>query len=145
MFDVKGIPMNRLMLVCAAAAAMAGCNKPYSPDPWVGQQDPVAAPNNNPRIVLSSPDLMMALGFDQPIVLRPDDLLTVAVPLRNLGDERYLLDYRFVWYDKDGLELRPAMGWKEVVIEPKDQRRIQANAIDSRAVEWKVQVRWANR
>lgn len=138
--------MNRTMLIGLALATLAtsGCAK-KDVSPWVGQQDPVASPNNNPRIVVSQADLLNSLGFDQPIVLRKDDLLTVAVPTRNLGDYRYLLDYRFVWYDADGLEIRPAMGWKEVAIEPRDQKRIAANALDSRAVEWKLQVRWANR
>lgn len=131
-------------LSALTALALTGCAK-KDVSPYVGQQDPVASPNNNPRIVTSSGDLMQSLGFDQPIVLRRDDLLTVSVPTRNLSSERYLLDYRFVWYDKDGMELRPAMGWREVVIEPRDQKRIAANAIDSRATDWKIQLRWANR
>jgi len=134
-----------LALLVLAAFAVSGCNNQRDTDPFVGQQDPVASPANNPRIVTSSSDLMRSLGFDQPIVVRRDDLLTVSVPTRNLSNERYVLDYRFVWYDNDGMELRPAMGWREVVIEPRDQKRIAANAIDSRAVEWKVQLRWANR
>ncbi len=134
-----------IALLVLAAFAVSGCNQQRDSNPFVGQQDPVASPANNPRIVTSSSDLMQSLGFDQPIVLRRDDLLTVSVPTRNLGNERYVLDYRFVWYDNDGMELRPAMGWREVVIEARDQKRIAANAIDSRAVEWKMQVRWANR
>lgn len=139
--------MTRITVASLALVSLAltGCNQQKDVNPWVGQQDPVASPNNNPRIVVSQADLLNSLGFDQPIVLRKDDLLTVAVPTRNLGDYRYLLDYRFVWYDADGLEIRPAMGWKEVAIEPRDQKRIAANALDARAVEWKLQVRWANR
>ena len=68
-----------------------------------------------------------------------------GVPTRSLGENRYLLEYRFVWYDKSGLEVRPAMGWKEFVLEPKGSKVIQANALDKTAVDWKVEIRWANR
>lgn len=139
--------MTRLasLLLMTAIATAAGCTTQRDTSPFAGRRDTVAAPANNPRIVTSSSDLMQSLGFDEPIVVRRDDLLTVSVPTRNLGSDRYLLDYRFVWYDKDGMELRPAMGWREVVIEPRDQKRIAANAIDSRAVDWKIQLHWANR
>jgi uncharacterized protein YcfL len=133
-----------LISLVLAPMALTGC-KTSDPRPYAGRADPVAAPDNNPRIVMSHPELMRSLGYDAPIVLRPDDLLTVGVPTRNLGDERYILDYRFTWYDANGLEIRPAMGWREVVLEPKGQKRLQANALDKRAVDWKMEVRWANR
>lgn len=133
-----------LLALTLAPCALTGC-KTSDPRPYAGRADPVAAPDNNPRIVMSHPELMNSLGYDAPIVVRPDDLLTVAVPTRNLGDERYILDYRFTWYDNNGMEIRPAMGWREVVLEPKGQKRLQANALDKRAVDWKMEVRWANR
>lgn len=132
------------MLLAAAPLALTGC-KTSDPRPYEGRADPVPAPHNNPRIVMSHPELMNSLGFDAPIQLRPNDLLTVAVPTRNLGDERYILDYRFTWYDADGREVRPAMGWREVVLEPKGQKRLEANALDTRAQDWKIEIRWANR
>lgn len=129
----------------AGVSVLTGCKAPSDPRPYAGRADPIAAPDNNPRIIMSHPELINSLGFDSPIVSRPNDILTVAVPTRNLGDERYILDYRFVWYDVNGYELTPAMSWREVVIEPKEQKRLQANALDKRAQEWKIEIRWANR
>lgn len=128
---------------CLPLLALTACRS--DPRPYSGRADPVAAPENNPRILLSQPSLMKSLGFDAPIVSRPDGLLTVAVPTRSLGEERYILDYRFVWYDAEGYEVRPAMSWKEIVLEPKEQRRLQANALDTKAQDWKIEIRWANR
>ena len=131
-------------LSAAVLTTAPGCHT-TTPNPYAGQPDPVPAPYNNPHIALSQPELVGSLGFDSPIVTRPDDLLTVGVPTRSLGENRYLLEYRFVWYDKSGLEVRPAMGWKEFVLEPKGSKVIQANALDKTAVDWKVEIRWANR
>lgn len=122
----------------------SGC-KASNPRPYEGRADPVPAPNNNPRIALSHPELERSLGFDAPIQVRENDILTVSVPTRSLGDERYILDYRFTWYDANGLEIKPAMSWREVVLEPKGQKRLQANALDNRAQDWKIEIRWANR
>lgn len=146
MFTTKNrtAALSVLASLTFAPMALVGC-KTSDPRPYAGRADPVSAPDNNPRIVMSQPELMQSLGFDSPIVVRQDDLLTVAVPTRSLGDERYILDYRFTWYDANGMEIRPAMGWREVVLEPKGQKRLQANALDKRAVEWKIELRWANR
>lgn len=146
MFTIKNrtATLSVLASLTLAPLTLTGC-KTSDPRPYAGRADPVAAPDNNPRIVMSHPELMQSLGFDSPIVVRQDDLLTVAVPTRSLGDERYILDYRFTWYDANGMEIRPAMGWREVVLEPKGQKRLQANALDKRAVEWKIELRWANR
>lgn len=132
------------IVLAVSLAGLAGC-KTSDPRPYEGRADPVPAPHNNPRIALSQPELERSLGFDAPIQLRDNDILTVSVPTRNLGDERYILDYRFTWYDANGLEIRPAMSWREVVLEPKGQKRLQANALDNRAQDWKVEIRWANR
>lgn len=134
---------HHLALLVAPLLALPGCQS--NPAPYAGKPDPIPAPYNNPHIVLSQGGLINSLGFDSPIVTRQNDLLTVGVPTRSLGNERYLIDYRFVWYDEQGYEVAPAMGWKEAVLEPKGQKVLQANAMDRRATDWKMEVRWANR
>ncbi len=141
---MKHLQQTALIVAATVPFALFGACK-SDPHPYAGRADPVAAPDNNPRIVFSSPDLMRSVVFDAPITARPDDILTVAVPTRSIGDERYILDYRFVWYDKDGFEVKPAMSWREVVLEPKEQKRLQANALDKKAQDWKIEIRWANR
>ncbi len=131
-------------LLASAALTLPGCKVQRDTSPYAGQPDP-NRPNVNPRIITSTPDLMVALGFDEPIVVRENDILRASVPTRSLGDERYLLDYRFVFYDERGLEIEPVMGWRFIALEPREQRRIEARALDSRAQDWRLQIKWSNR
>ena len=128
----------------ALLAALPACQS-KSTAPHTGQPDPVAAPANNPNIELMSGDLQRSLGFDSPIVADDDGLLTVTVPVRNLSDNRYQLDYKFIWYGAQGREAKPLMGWKEISLGPREQRQMTANALDTGAKRWKLQVQWANR
>ena len=65
--------------------------------------------------------------------------------MRNLTNNRYTLDYRFVFYDENGMEVGPQMGYKEIILDPKEQRRPATNAADGRAVAYRLHVKWANR
>lgn len=131
-------------LLASAAFTMPACTVQRDTSPYAGQPDP-DRPDVNPRIIASTPDLMLALGFDEPIVVRENDILRASVPTRSLGDERYLLDYRFVFYDERGMEIEPVMGWRFIALEAREQRRIEARALDSRAQDWRMQIKWSNR
>jgi len=124
-----------------ASAVMSACQTQGGPGG--GHTGAVAVPDS--RIFISHTDLAQNLVFDPPIEVRKDGLLTVAVPTQSLGRDRYILDYRYVWFDSDGIEVRPAMSWKEIVLEPGGKRQLSANALDSRAQSWKLEIRWANR
>ena len=65
--------MNRQSLIASsllafASLALPACTVDRDTSPYAGQPDP-DRPNVNPRIITSTPDLMVALGFDEPIVV----------------------------------------------------------------------------
>lgn len=134
--------MKQLVLASIASIVL-GCQSTTAP--YQAAPDPVKAPYNNPKVQLLSGDLVNSLGSEKPIVTRDDDLLTVTVALRNLSDGTYLLDYKYVFYDANRREVTPSMGWKEIRLPARTQKGFTANAIDERAVDWKLMVRWANR
>lgn len=133
------------VLLAAAALSLGACQKPNNPAPNAGLLDPVPAPANNPQVSLGSPELTQLLGFEPGIVERRNGLLHVAVPMRNLTNNRYTLDYRFFFYDEDGIEVGPQMGYQEIILDPKEQRRPATNAPDGSAVTYRMHVKWANR
>lgn len=143
--------MNRSTTILLATLAtgslvsLGACQKSFDPSPNAGLLDPVPAPANNPQVSLGSQELTQILGFEPGISERRNGLLHVAVPTRNLTDNRYTLDYRFVFYDESGMEVTPQMGYQEIVIDPKEQRRLATNAPDGRAVAYRLHVKWANR
>ncbi|MCA9292663.1 MAG: DUF1425 domain-containing protein [Phycisphaerales bacterium] len=125
--------------------ALLGACQTTTPYPNAGRPDPVMAPANNPRITVIQPELMELLGFDAPIVTKDQGRLRVAVPVRNLTDTRYTLDYKFTFYDEVGREVRPLFGYQEMILDAKEQRRPEATALDTTATDWRFQIKWANR
>ena len=69
--------------------------------------------------------------------------MTVQVPVRNLADRQYLVDYRIVFFDEHDLQLEPAMGWRMVALQPKQTARLTANALSADAVNYRLEVKWA--
>lgn len=133
------------LLAAAVAAATLGACQQLGPEPLAGRYDPVPAPANNPQVSLGSPELAQLLGFEGGISERRNGLLHVAVPMRNLTNNRYTLDYRFIFYDENGMEVTPHMGYQEIILDPKEQRRPSTIAPDGRAVAYRMHVKWANR
>lgn len=121
--------------------ALAACANP-APNPGLG--DPYPAPYNDPQVAVLSPDLQPWLGFDSATVVedgrRP---LQVQVPVRNLTDNQYLIQYRFIFLDANGMEIQPVMGWTRQPLEPKQRVRLNAGALGLDAVDYRLEVRWA--
>lgn len=138
--------MNRftfLALLMALGFVAAGCQTvDTSPSPGLG--DPYPAPLNDPQIAVLSPDLRPWLGFHPAIVIDDDERpMAVEVPVRNLTDRQYLIDYRILFYGADGAEQTPVMGWRMAALEPKQTQRLKGKALSTDAVGYKIEVRWA--
>ena len=72
-----------------------------------------------------------------------DRPMSVEVPVRNLADQRYDVDYRIRFYDENDLEVPPTMGWRLLTIEPKQIARFSASAMGPEAVGYRLEVKWA--
>ncbi len=132
--------LTPLVFLCILAF---GCEAPNrAPAPGYG--DPYPAPLNDPQISVLSEDLRPWLGFHPAIVVRDDSRpLDVQVPVRSMADRMYLIDYRILFYDENGVELEPLMGWKMVSLQPKQTVRLKANALSTDADAYRLEVKWA--
>ncbi len=126
-----------------AVLFVLGCEAPDIA-PVAGLGDPYLPPFNNPQISLLSPELQPWLGFHPAIIIddgkRP---MQVQVPVRNLTDRQYLIDYRILFYDADEMELAPAMGWTMAALRPKQIVRLKAKALTTDAASYRLEVKWA--
>lgn len=132
------------LCVMIGAALLGGCQADRSPAP--GQADPYPAPINDPQITVISPQLRPWLGFQPAVVTGrydEDRPMQVEVPMRNLAERQYLVEYRFLFYDEAGRELEPVMGWKMQPLGPKQNVRLKAGALHNDAVDWRLEVRWS--
>jgi len=122
---------------------LAACEAP-NPAPAAGLGDSYPAPLNDPQISVLSADLRGWLHFSPAVVVRDDGRpLEVQVPVRNIAERQYNIDYRILFYDVNGAEVEPTMGWAFVSLQPKQGVRLKAKALDDRAESYRLEVKWA--
>lgn len=128
------------LLVCLAM--VPGCQTDISPSGGMG--DPYPAPLNDPQITILAPELRPWLGF-HPAIIENDGVkpMHVQIPVRNLTDRDYLIDYRVLFYDVNGVQLDPVMGWKMEALRPKQTVRLDGRALDTQAVNYRIEIKWA--
>lgn len=131
-----------LFLITILMLTAVGCRTDISPSPGLG--DPVPAPMNDPQVTVLSPELQPWIRFHPAVIVDDGERpMQVEVPVRNLTDRQYLIDYRFLFYDANGSELTPLMGWRMAAFEPKQVQRLKASALSTEAVDYRLEVRWA--
>lgn len=136
--------MTAALLMAAASLLSTGCEADRSPAPGMG--DPYTAPMNDPQITVIPIDLREWLAFQPAVVTSRADAdrpMQVEVPLRNMAEAMYLIDYRFLFYDLNGRELEPVMGWRMQELYPKQVVRLKAGALDNDAVDYRLEIKWS--
>ncbi|MCL4210392.1 MAG: DUF1425 domain-containing protein [Phycisphaeraceae bacterium] len=120
-----------------------GCQS-TDPGPRPGLADPVPAPYNNPDISVVDEDLRQWLGFQPAVRVRtPGRPMHVEVPVRNLADQTYLIEYRYLFFDANGVQQQPEMGWRFAAIDAKQTINLVGQALDANAQTYRLQVRWS--
>lgn len=140
--------MNRALfaapMLALAAFGAAGCQSEPDINPSPGMADPIGAPYNDPQIAVLAPELREGIGFHPAIVVDDGEHpMDVTVPVRNLTNQQYHLQYRFIFYDEYGRELEPVMGWDRAFMERKQTQRWNANALSTDAKSYRLEVKWA--
>lgn len=143
---VTRIPFTKILscalIVAALSMWLAGCKTDTAPSAGMG--DPYPAPMNDPQISVLATDLRPHLVF-QPAIITKDGQrpMTVEVPMRNTTYNKYLLEYRILFYDSSGRELSPVMGWEFVPVDPKQVVRLKRSATSVEADNYRLEVRWS--
>ncbi len=123
----------------AAALTLTACES----TPPVAAGDPVTIAD--PRLSVLDPVGQSLLRFQAPVVVdRPGQPLQVQVPVTNVsGRDTYYADYRFIFFDADGLQLEPVQGWEFLNFDPGQSRRMIGAAVHPTARSWRLEVRRA--
>ena len=124
-----------------AGLLLVGCQKTIAPSAGLG--DPYPAPMNDPQITVLSVELRPWLRFHPArISSEPARPMQVEVPVRNITETEYLIDYRVLFFDANDLEL-DATDWRMVALRPKQIARLKANSLSPDAVNYRIEVKWA--
>jgi uncharacterized protein YcfL len=116
----------------------AGCQDPVMA-PYAGQVDLLPA-QEYPQIAVDK-GLAKFLAFDRPNVQGgPDKPLSVAVPTRLLYDGNVNVQYKFIFLDRSGRPLKPAMDPRYLLLTPRVQVMLSGAALDTNAVDWRLEV-----
>lgn len=136
--------MMRLPVTAAVALALLlGCQAKYGA-PSAGLGDPWPAPVNDPQITVLAPELQQWLRFHPARIVRdPDRPMQVEVPVRNISDRQYLIDYRFLFFDGDDMAVTPTMGWRFMAIDANQTARLTAGAMSPDAANYRLEIKWA--
>lgn len=135
--NTRTLSIAVLGLVCAGAAAtLTGCDTTAAP--YGGRLDP-AQPY--PK-VSNSPSLKNFIAFSEPTVTPGAGAspMHVVTPCRSTQDGTTRVQYQYEWFDEAG---RPSgeSGWRYVVIPPRTQVFLEANALSTTAKDWRLTVR----
>ena len=137
--------MKRVTIALASGLVMAALAACHNRLPAAGHGDFVTAPMNDPQITVLARELRDWLGFQPAVVVDEEGIpLSVELPMRNLSERVYHVDYRMIFYDRQGRELEPLMSWTPLVVAGKQVVRLKGRALDTRAVNWKVEVAWSS-
>ncbi len=133
----------RAATLAAAVISLAGCQGPnLAPSP--GSVDPYPAPYNDPEITVLDAALRPWLGFQPATTVVDDETpMQVQVPCRNMTDKNYSIDYRFIFFDRRGMEVKPVMNWRNVTFQERQLIEMTAGAMSTAAVRYRLEVRWA--
>lgn len=127
------------LLLCALAALLFAGGCATQSVNTVEREDPVGSPNvvDDRRIVTDT-----SLGRHLSVVrvnegTASGDLARVQVILRSNRSKPMTINYRFEWYDLDGMLVSTASGgWKPLRLMGKEQKAIGAVAPNPRAVDF---------
>ena len=103
------------------------------------------APLLNTKVVYNSTTLSRKVAIEEMTSSKAGDMLLAQVTLRSKAGDTINLQYKFEWFDLNGLALNAASAtWKPLLIYGKESKTIQGLAPDPRGRDYKLLLRDAD-
>lgn len=103
------------------------------------------APLLNTKVVYNSTSLSRKIAIDEMTSSKAGDMLLAQVTLHSKAGETLSFQYKFEWFDLNGLALNAASAtWKPLIIYGKESKTIQGLAPDPRGRDYKLLLRDAD-
>ena len=137
MFSISSI-RSILVTVTISLAGLTGCADTVKP-PIAARQDPY----QREQIHIAQIDLRRHTAVEAPILTRDDaGLLFVTIPIRAATDLKLYIDYRATFFDRSGQPLNQT-AWFHKTLTPNTPDQITFNSTSSRAVDFQMDLRYA--
>lgn len=132
--------MRNAVLGCCAILFLSAC---------AANNTGISMDSANEHVVLSNAELATILSFGNSRVISLPEGLQGEVTVINNHETDQALQYRFNWYDLQGLEVdNMALPWRYLLIRGKDSvklKDIPQNTADNRAVHFRVSIKQAKK
>ncbi|GHA37664.1 YcfL family protein [Photobacterium aphoticum] len=105
----------------------------------------ISIESSNQSVVIGNTHLAQRLSIEKAQVSNVNGLLKAAVPVKSNIDSDLALQYRFYWYNAQGLEVSGSDSpWRHVIIHGQDTMTLQAVARQPEATQYRIYIRKAN-
>lgn len=126
----------RVLIVLGVVLGLTACSTTTSG---------ISIESSNQSVVIGNTNLANRLSIEKAQVTNVNGLLKAAVPVSSKIDSDLKLQYRFYWYDAQGLEVSGSDSpWRQFVIHGKDTMTLQAVARKPEATQYRIYIRKAN-
>jgi uncharacterized protein YcfL len=120
------------------ALGLAACSTVNRVEPQVSRAEPEVV---NDRRIVTDEDLARAAAITQVVESTTDDLLRVQVQLDNRTDELHRIQYRFDWFDAEGMRVESPMSvWRPKTLFGGEQVWVSGTAPAPGVVDFKLQL-----
>jgi len=133
-------------LLIVGMVALSGCSATSGAEgrAKVGWTDD-GAPLLNTKVVYNSSNLSRKVAIEEMTSSKAGDMLLAQVTMRSKAGNTLNLQYKFEWFDLNGLALNAASAtWKPLIIYGKESKTIQGLAPDPRGRDYKLLLRDAD-
>jgi len=129
--------MMAAMLGCAGCSTTAGLEAGGKKS-WNQE----GAPELSKNVVINNSSLASDLEIVDMKNSMAGNMMKAQVSLRSRDRDTVSIQYRFDWFDAQGMEINANTGaWKPLIIYGRESRTIQGVAPDPRAHEFKLKIR----
>lgn len=105
----------------------------------------ISIESSNQNVVIGNTDLARRLTIEQAQVGKVNGLLKAGVPIVSNVDSDLSLQYRFYWYDAQGLEVNGSDSpWRHVILHGRDSMTLQAVARSAQITQYRIYIRQAD-
>ncbi|EEP92297.1 YcfL family protein [Yersinia kristensenii] len=103
------------LIVCACIATLLGCSSPKG-----------IAVNKQQTVVMDSSVLTAGILASQPAISTSDNYNVARSVITNSQNKPIKINYRFYWYDAQGLDVPPLEAPRSIIITPDNSVDIQS-------------------
>lgn len=128
-------------LLAATVCGLVACQKDTSYAPGSAVADPILRENYPKVEALDGLAGYIAVSGVNVVPATSGTPLSVTCGVRALSDTALAVQYRFFFLDATGNPMNVDPDWQYMSLGPRTLLYMQGNALDTRAVDWRLQIR----